>query len=58
MKYRDARLLSEGDSVTVKKDKQTLKVQSIECYGQFKTVKIFCLDVNNKLISFLNDEVE
>jgi hypothetical protein len=58
MRYRDARLLSEGDSVIRKQDKQVLTVQDIECYGQHKTVKINCLDINNKNISVLNDEIE
>ena len=58
MKYRDARLLSEGDSVIRKEDKQKLTVKNTECYGLFKTVKIICLDSNNKLTSLFNDEVE
>jgi len=58
MRYRDARLLSEGDEVIKKEDKQVLKVESIEAFGQFKTVKINVITVYGKHISLFNDEIE
>ena len=54
MKYRDARLLLEGDVVVRKIDKRSLTVSGIEAYGQFKTVKIICLDTVDQLVDIAN----
>lgn len=58
MKYRDARLLASGDEIIRKEDNLILKVESIECYGQFKTVKINAIAIAGNLISLFNDEIE
>jgi hypothetical protein len=57
MRYRDAKLLDAGDQVILKKDNTILIVNSIEIYGQFKTVKINVLDINGSLISLFNDQI-
>lgn len=57
MKYRDAKNLHNGDEVTRKVDGVSMKVESIEVYGQYKTVKLNCL-IGNTLIVHFNDEIE
>ncbi len=56
MKYRDARLLKPGDQVIRKNDNLPLVVDSVELYGQFKTVKINCLN-EGTTVSLFNEEV-
>lgn len=42
MKYRDARLLKEGDTVVSKVDGLTYHVKNIEVYGSVKTIRVNC----------------
>jgi len=61
MKYRDAKNLKEGDFVTRKSDGAECAVQSIEVYGQHKTVKIICIapgECGMPYTHLFNDEVE
>jgi hypothetical protein len=53
MKYRDAKLLKEGDTVVSKETGATYIVRNIEVYGSVKTVRVNC---NN--ISFLHAELK
>jgi hypothetical protein len=57
MRYRDAKKLHNGDEVIRKSDKVSMIVNSVECYGQYKKVKINCI-INGSLTSIYNDEVE
>lgn len=68
MKYRLAKNLKVGESVTRKKDGMILCISSIEVFGQFKTVKVTCrLTVaqggceyvaGSTYVSLFNDEIE
>lgn len=58
MRYRNAKNLLNGDEVERKVDKQIMTVVDIEVYGQYKKVKINCVDVVGSHISLFNDEVE
>lgn len=57
MKYRDAKNLQAGDQVTRVSDSKTLVVESVELYGQYKTVKINCTDGEVKS-SLFNEEIK
>jgi len=53
--------LKEGDFVTRKSDGAECAVQSIEVYGQHKTVKIICIapgECGMPYTHLFNDEVE
>jgi hypothetical protein len=43
MRYRDAKLLCEGDEVVRKDDKTSFIVKEVEVFGQYKKVKLKCL---------------
>jgi hypothetical protein len=58
MKYRDAKLLKEGNVVTSKETGNSYFVSSIEVYGNIKRVRINCFNTPLPDISFLNDEVD
>jgi hypothetical protein len=58
VKYRDARLLKQGDVVVSKESGNSYFVNSIEAYGNVKVVRINCFNTPHPDISFLNDEVE
>lgn len=57
MRYRDAKKLHNGDQVTRKFDQQTLTVSNVEVFGQYKRVKIVCLE-GGTLVELFHDEVE
>lgn len=57
MRYRDARLLHNGDQVIRKSDKVPMMVESVELFGQYKKVKLNCL-IGDTLVVVYNDEVE
>lgn len=57
MRYRDAKKLHNGDQVTRKFDQQVLTVNNIEVFGQYKRVKLVCLE-GNSLVELFHDEVE
>jgi hypothetical protein len=54
MRYRDARLLKEGDTVVSKFTGAIYLVQSVEIYGKERPIRINC----NYDISFWHTEVE
>lgn len=58
MKYRDAKLLHNGDQVIRKYDDIAFIVNSIEVFGQYKKVKINCIGENNSYETLYNDEVK
>jgi len=62
MKYRDAKLLHNGDEITCKADGIVYQVIDIQVFGQYKKVKINCCRETQigcgHLYSFYNDEVE
>jgi hypothetical protein len=58
MKYRDARLLHNEDQVIRKEDKLALIVKEVECFGQYKTVKLGCVTESGTRIVVFNDEIE
>ena len=58
MKYRDAKLLKEGDFIARKNDPNVLlKIISIEIFGQYKKVKVTCIEAGAH-VSFVNEEIE
>ncbi len=57
MKYRDARLLKEGDVVHRKDDNALLIVESIEAFGQYRKVKVHCRLGEVKLVLY-NEELK
>ena len=57
MKYRDARLLSEGDKVTRKVDGASLLIKEVECFGQYKTVKLVCNTDDGLRVIIFNEEL-
>lgn len=57
MKYRDAKLLHNGDEVIRKKDKAPMIVKEIEIYGQYKKVRLTCVCFDSTEVVF-NDEIE
>lgn len=42
MRYRDARLLKEGDTVVAKETGVAYTVKDIEVYGSVKTIRVNC----------------
>ncbi len=54
MRYRDARLLKEGDTVVAKENEQTYHVLTIEVYGNVKTVRVNC----QEKVSWLHTELK
>lgn len=58
MRYRQARLLHNGDQVIRKTDDNPLTVNAIEVFGNVKIVKLYCIDQNNALINLFHDEVK
>jgi hypothetical protein len=54
MRYRDARLLKEGDTVVAKENEQTYYVSTIEVYGNVKTVRVNC----QEKVSWLHTELK
>jgi hypothetical protein len=58
MKYRDARLLHEGDQVTRKTDDQVLTILSLEIYGSVKVVRFNVVNEHNVSTFVYNDEVK
>lgn len=58
MKYRDARLLKQGNVVVSKENGNSYFVSSIEVYGNVKKVRINCFNTPHVDIHFLNDELE
>jgi hypothetical protein len=42
MRYRDARLLKEGDEVVRKDDNATMILSEVQVFGQYKKVKLVC----------------
>jgi hypothetical protein len=62
MKYRYAKNLHNEDQVTRKEDKALLIVKSIEVYGQYKKVKLNCVEYKDSgtgaYVSLFHDEVE
>lgn len=58
MRYRDARLLKQGDKVYSKESGNLYFVKSTEVYGSVKVVRINCVRADKEGdISFLHDEV-
>lgn len=58
MRYRDARLLHEGDEVIRKSNNGVYTIKSLEIYGQNKVVRLNCVDLNNALVTLYHDEVK
>lgn len=63
MQYRIAKHLSHGDEIIRKEDQKVFIVNSIECYGQYKKVKISAYSIEDglvdvHLISLYNEEIE
>lgn len=58
MKYRDARLLHEGDQVIRKADDEVLMVKSLEIYGNVKVVRFNVVNTENVSTFVYNDEVK
>ncbi len=60
MRYRDARLLKEGDEITRKSDGASLIVLEAQAFGQYKTVKIVCHlknDVEKNKLYYYHDAI-
>lgn len=53
MRYRDARLLKEGDTVVTKETGVAYTVKTTEVYGNVKTVRVNCNGA-----SFLHTELK
>lgn len=53
MRYREAKLLKEGDPVVAKKTGTSYTVKSVEVYGS-----VSCVRINCEGVSFLNSELE
>ncbi len=59
MKYRDARLLKQGDKVVSKQSGNTYFVKNVEVYGSVKMVRINAVtEDGDGDASFFHDEVE
>jgi len=58
MQYRYAKLLNNGDQVIRSCDGLPFIVKDTEVFGQFKKVKINCVDENGVYETLFNDEVE
>ena len=57
MRYREAKLLHNGDEVILKSDKTILLVKSLEVFGQYKKVKLNCVNDSGRAYSVYNDEI-
>ena len=58
MQYRYAKSLHNGDQVTRKYDGALFIVKDTEVFGQYKKVKINCVDADGVYETLFNDEVE
>lgn len=58
MKYRDARLLHEGDQIIRKDDDQVLTIKSLEIYGNVKVVRFNVVNEHSVSTFVYNDEVK
>lgn len=62
MKYRDAKNLQNGDEVIRKVDQVSLIISDIEVYGQYKKVRLNCIQhvegSGGLRVSLFHDEVE
>lgn len=58
MKYRDAKNLHKGDEVTDIDTNEVLTINSIEVYGQYKLVRLNCLNASGTLITLYHNDVE
>jgi hypothetical protein len=61
MRYRDAKLLKEGNEVVRSSDKSVMVVKEAFVFGQYKTVKIGCFIKDNPespYIYLINSEIE
>jgi hypothetical protein len=59
MRYRDARLLKQGDKVTSKESSVQYFVKNIEVYGNVKMIRINCVtEDGHGDTSFFHNEVE
>lgn len=57
MKYRDAKILKEGNIISLN-DGKVLKIISIETYGSVKTIRFNCKDELNVSCCVYNDEIK
>jgi hypothetical protein len=62
MKYRDAKKLHNEDQVIRKENGATLIVKSVEVFGQYKKVKLSCVEWKENgtgaYVSLFHDEIE
>lgn len=58
MRYRDARLLQNGQEVIRKVDQVVITITSIEAFGQYKKVKIAGTDPIGTKVYLFNEEVD
>lgn len=58
MKYREAKLLKEGDQIIRKSDQVKFTIDSIALIGQYKEAIFTCTDLNGKKIELYNHEVD
>lgn len=58
MKYRDARLLKQGDQIIRKIDQAKLTIEAVVLFGQYKEAIFTCIDLNGKKVELYNYEVE
>jgi hypothetical protein len=61
MRYREAKLLKEGQEVIRTSDKAVLVVKEAFVFGQYKTVKIGCFikdDEKSPYIYLINNEID
>jgi hypothetical protein len=59
MRYRDARLLKQGDAVVSIENNQTYYVKNIEVYGSVKTIRVNCVNATRDGdISFFHTELK
>ena len=60
MKYRDARLLKEGDEIIRKEDNAAMIISEAQAFGQYRTVKLICYlksDEQKNKLTYYNDDV-
>jgi len=61
MRYREARLLKEGDEVIRKEDQVVMIVLDAQAFGQYKKVMLTCHlkeDESKKKLVYYNDSIK
>lgn len=58
MRYRDARLLKEGDKVVTKETNITYMVRNVEVYGSERPIRVNVVSDSGEKLAFFHTELK